>query len=177
MCCFLLPFFYTGCEKTKESAKATEVIDTIAHLDTIPLLDESSSQVDSSRIETINNSTKKDSIDNTTSKVNNDDLAQLISIKIPLLSPILVPNPDTYSGLAMFINTLRYISFYGISISFILLTISLIAKYIEPGAKKIILLLEVISFAAFAITRPLTWEYKILWGYWLAFVFVSLLFI
>lgn len=182
--CFLLPFFYTGCEKKSETAPSADslVVDSVA-LDSDTLKDSTLHSKDSTIlndtliIDSLENNTTSTIGDSsaTSSNENRDDLSLAISKKIPFLAPILISKKNTYSGVAILINNIPFLPLFSIVISFMCLIISLIAKYLEPNSRKIIFLLDIVSFASLAISRPASWIHEILYGYWIALAFVIFL--
>ncbi|MBX9851630.1 MAG: hypothetical protein K2X86_07700 [Cytophagaceae bacterium] len=168
--CFLLLFFYTGCEKKAEVAENSDTAsvknDTIIYLT-------DTTKLDSIHNDLIDNSTTNFAVDSTSQSSNGDedDISLEISRKNPLLALVLVSRPHTYSGIALVINCISYITYYSILLSFLFLIISLIAKYIEPNTRKIILLLDSIALVCLIISRPSIWC-DFLFGYWVAIGFI-----
>jgi hypothetical protein len=168
--CFLLPFFYTGCESTTETATSDS---TAVQVEEPPLpqnsITDTSSSLDSTKLasakDTTTDTTAKQK-DSTTTDPNN--VAQIVSEKYPILAPLLVPKPDTFTGVAMVINDVVFFSYYALVLCFLLLLISLCIKFIEPQARKSILLVETIALIALMLSTPVSINSKTLWGYWVS---------
>jgi hypothetical protein len=174
LCCFFLPFFYTGCgeEKTPETTR----VDTTAAstrdslLSSKPTPKDTTQKMTSSPEDSVPKFSASSKQDSAIKAANdNDDLSLKICLKLPFLRPFLVSKPDTYSGIALVINMSQYFIYYAIVFSVLLLLLSLLIKYIEPSARFSILLLEGISLICLFFSEANALESKELWGYWVAF--------
>jgi len=163
--CFLLPFFYTGCEEVKQSESP---------MDTLSVFTKDTLVIDS--IISYPKDTTKSIVQSDTIYSNNtkesDNISQELSYQYPFLKPILIPKKDTFTGLAILIDTSFYIPLFATFVSFLLLLIGLVAKFIDAKAKVTILLLDLVSLLFLFIAEPNLWVTKNLWGYWLAIGFI-----
>lgn len=195
LCCFLFPFFYTGCgpsagekaakEKATQDSSAlyqtviapetnnadtaqqegalTKSVDTIVEK-TISQIDPSKEPVPSLHPETTASEPEKES----------KNPSEKISNKFPFLKPFLIPKSDTYTGIATVIDTISFITFLAVFISFFFLIISLAIKFIEVSAKKTIAFLDILALIFLFISQPfsLGGDNEKLWGFWVALTFV-----
>ena len=182
ICCFLLPFFYTGCGATEEE-KAEE--EKVEH-DSIPTLTNQTSttfqdsfmnkSIDSvseknfAQIDTTKTQTESIEPDTFKTKKEESPSEQIIN-KFTFLRPVLMPAKYTYSGLGTIINTTPYIRFFTIVISFLILLLCFVVKFIDKKALKTIVLLEILVFVFLIISKPHSWDFNILWGFWVTVVF------
>ncbi len=165
--CLLLPFFYTGCKEEKETIQQTEIDSTISNIETID------SSVDSSKL----SNEPKETIDKTDNSRKDDKEempSQIISREYPFLRLILVSKKDTFSGLAMLIDTGKYVTAFSIFLYVLLSILGLIVKYIDRNAIKPIVIIETLSLLCLIISRPISYNCEILWGFWIAVVLVSI---
>lgn len=181
LCCFLLPFFYDGCgqsaeEKAKQdSAMALESVNTdtstlnkasIAIEDTTT--QDNLSQIDSTTEQAA--ATPQDTVPSTEKE--SKTTSQLISNKLPWLSPLLIPQPDTYTGLAAIVDTIPFAVFFGAFASFLFLILSLAIKYFYKEAIRIVILHDILGLIFLAISRSYSWDSQKLWGFWVCLSFV-----
>jgi len=178
MLSFLLPFFFNGCGQTaakKKKAEDKRIQDSIENAqkyfdsthvnlnqpDTIRQI--KISQVDTVKKQMSTN--HADTIKNNADK-KSEYLSEEISKKYSFLSSILIPKADIHTGLATVIDTFRYINYFAIFISLLLLIISLTIKFVDVDAKKAIGLLDTIALIFLAITQSAFITSETLWGYW-----------
>lgn len=184
LCCFLFPFFYTGCgpsagekaamEKVKQDSIATATIKTETSLP-----DSTSNKLvetaipNIAQVDTLKEQESSMQLDTTASKTENESKtpSQRISNKLTFLQPLLIPKSDTYSGIATVIDSIPYIIYFAIFIAFLFLIISLIVKFIDIHARKTIALLDTFALIFFCISRPYSWDSERLWGFWVAAAF------
>jgi|GEM_PF-2284345 hypothetical protein len=178
ICCFLLPFFYVGCDDDKK--KVIETADTVSA--TVLADSIAEKQEDSSVViqDTIIEQTVI--IDTVTTQENDEEKSDLISIQISkkytFLQPILVSNNNnTFSGIATVIDGLYRTPFFATFLSFLFLLLGLLLKFIEPQATKAISLMNIIAFAALTISVPMALYSERLWGYYVALIVVGILMI
>ncbi len=186
LCCFLLPFFYfTGCGPSAEEKAAREK----ATQDSIIAVEKTMTTNVFVKPDTINKERIKENVSDTTIQTKEStpiarepekedkskSNSEKISDKYGFLSPILIPKPNTYTGLASIIDTTSLAFLASIFISFLLLIISLVVKFIESKARKTTVLLNFLSLIFLLFSRPYSYDYNILWGYWVAISFVALL--
>ena len=96
--------------------------------------------------------------------------------KYPLLKIILMPNKNTYTGLATIINTIPFVSLFASTITLLLLLIGLLSKLIDKKAIKIFLILEICAATFLFIASPyMIFDYEILWVYWMCMVCIIVL--
>lgn len=191
LCCFISPFFYTGCGDRADEVAVEEVSiqdstisDTTANYqvltDSINL-----TFVDSSKQQNV---AKDDSSiiitadleqDSTAAKAKKDDdvLSQKICNKLSFLRFILIPEPNTYTGLALVVDIIPFLPFISIFLCFLFLIISLVIKFVEAIAKKSIVLFEFMALIFIFIAKPYySWGMgEKLWGYWLTTLFIIFL--
>jgi len=184
LCCFLLPFFYTGCglsseekaraEKSKQDSIAAATVNVnntlIKPADTtiqnnIPQKDTSNTQVSIVHPDTTTSKSEKES----------KSPSEKISTKFEFLRPLLIPKEDTYTGLATVIDSVPFICFFSVFICLLFLVISLTVKFIDLSARKTIVLLDTFASIFFFIARPYSWDSEKLWGYWVALAFITVL--
>jgi hypothetical protein len=187
--CFLFPFFYTGCGPSAKEKAALETAeqDTIVSLKMQKEIEKTDSlnktsigstiEKDSAEFDRLTENTSILRTDTTTSKTEKDSetLSLKISNKFEFLRPILVPKEDTYTGIAVVMDGIPLIPFLGIFISFLLLIISLIVKYMDHNARKTIVLLDILVIISLYISEPYSFDSKKLWGYWVAMTLVCVL--
>lgn len=167
---FLFPFLFDGCGNTNEKTKTSlDTIDTTfiecndtANLDSIPV---SSNDTFTSN-ETSQNSNKEKS------------LSEIISNKIPFAKLFLIPSEGNRSGLAIVIDTMQYIKYFGIFLSFLFLVFGISIKYLEAKAIKTILLIDILALIAISIYEPppiILMNYEKRWGFWFYLIVISLI--
>ncbi len=186
--CFLLPFFYTGCGPSKEekaqrerakqdSVEALQKAGLGAITDKIPIKD--SLQHDSVVEPRM---TLMDEVSKPTENTSKEDpkeqrLSEIITNNYPFLRPILIPRPDTFTGLGEVINSVYYIPFYAILISFLLLLLGLLIKFIDKHATLTLIILDFLALVFLYFSRTPSFVCDVLWGYWVTFSFIVLLFL
>ncbi len=166
---FFLPFFYTGCQPESKEEKEQAKLDSI---------EMANNPIDSLAPENSENdtlsSTKSDSTNS--EKEKKDELLSIkIAHKFPYLKPLLIPEKDTYSGIAVALDSFFYLFFFGVFNSFFLLIISLTAKFIQKEARKLIVFLEILSIIFLSISHPYSFDSKTLWGFWVCLGLIILL--
>lgn len=181
LCCFLFPFFYTGCgpsaeeklamEKTKQDSISADSIQQggiyTKSVDTI--IQKNITQVNTSKEQGQSLSLQ---VDNPPSSGKTTiTLSQNISNKNSFLRSLLIPKADTYTGIATVMDIIPYTSFLAIFISLLFLIISLVVKFIDKGAKKAIVLLDFIALIFLCISEPFSLGSEKLWGFWVAVTF------
>jgi len=192
--CFLLPFFYTGCGPSakemaaKEKAKQDSIeavrkagIDT-SSVKTIPE-DTVKPLSDAEKLALLKDSIREkqalDSLDKTATE--NDDkeknLSDIIVEKHPFFRPFLLPEPNTYTGLGQVINLLNYAFFCSLFISFLLLILGLLFRFTDKHARISVIILDFIALIFLFLSPAFFWAGDILWGYWLTFTLLGLLFL
>jgi hypothetical protein len=179
MLCFLLPFFYTGCDISREEKEAEEMA-LADSTKTIVKVEEINSDSTSVHADSLLATRMSELTDTSNSKKDSKEktISGKIVEKYSILQPILVPKEGVYSGIAVVIDTFSYLAYCTIFICFLLLIISLITKYMEPKAKKIIALLNLLAFISLLFSHPYSWDSVKLWGYWttLAILFILTLY-
>lgn len=187
ICCFFLPFFYTGCERAKdlENSSAYEQSDTTAQVvlptDTIPDNEKIDSTASNQIVDSVINT--NDSDPDQTDTLNNPldidesdgSWSNIIVAKYTFLKPLLIPEKYTYSGMAIVIDSIPYVPFISSLFSLLFLILSLSVKYIERTAIKSILLVESLALVFLLISMPHSWNVERLWGYWIAFSLTGIL--
>jgi hypothetical protein len=174
LCCFLMPFFYSGCHDSKEekekNEELAEMVDTIAttaepvDMDSAQFAEYLAKSVDTSK-------TKNNDINFDDPFVKGDSIFNCV----PFLKPVLNPDKECYSGLGLMIAQSPLILMTATFTCFLLLIISLTIKYIDHNAKRAIVLLEILALISLLIARPYSFQFERLWGLWVAVFFVSLL--
>jgi hypothetical protein len=200
---FFLPFFPKGCEyPSKEELEAQRIGDSIRVADSIKLIDSLKLinpliNIDSAYKASQTNHLYNDSIkraDNivadsaqkikdttviapTKESDDPDDISTKLSKKSKILKLLLRPN-ENYTGLAYVINTfLQIINYAGITIAFILWIIGLVLKFRGNSIYHIINIFGLISFYFIGYVYTFTCIDIKLWGYWVTFVFGSIMII
>ncbi len=184
--CFLLPFFYTGCGPSKEEKAQREKAkqDSVEALQKAGLgaITDKTSTKDSLQhdsvveprmtlMDEVSKPIENTSIENAEEK----RLSEVISDNYPFLRPILIPKPDTFTGLGEVINSVYYIPFYAILISFLLLLLGLLIKFIDKHATLTLIILDFLALVFLYFSRTPTFVCDVLWGYWVTFSFIVLL--
>lgn len=175
-CCFFLPFFYTGCGpsyKEKEAAEKAKQ-DSAATITSNSVKEPKDSLTAKSFDITYNKQIASLSAD-TISKTETKTPSQKIVNEFKILRPVLIPKEDTYTGIATVIDSIPFIAYFAIFISFLFLIISLIIKFIEKNARKTIVLLDVLTIIFLFISTPYSWNSEKLWGFWVATTFTIVL--
>lgn len=166
--CFFLPFFYDGCSgmpsKTAEEEVEKSKTDSLKAEDAVPQSMVVESTADSTHVQST-----------TTSAEEPKTVSAKIVKKLPFLRMLLVPKPDTYSGIAIIINSGFMIEIFGIFVAFLLLAMGLVFKFMEPNARKVTLLTSILGLVFFAIAKPMSFDSKTLWGYWVCLSVIVLL--
>jgi len=166
--CLCLPFFYTGCKKAEAPAYESVQIDTTS---INPEL------ANTERIDSIAINRQQKSIGEEESKPEEKEktLSETLSKEYTFLQPILVSKKNTFSGLAILIDSGSYIIFFSVFIYFLLSILSLTIKYLDSNGIKTIVLLEVLSLFFLVISRPIGIFDDKLWGLWVAIILFSAL--
>ena len=166
--CLCLPFFYTGCKKAEAPADESVQIDTTS---INPEL------ANTERIDSIAINRQQKSIGEEESKPEEKEktLSETLSKEYTFLQPILVSKENTFSGLAILIDSGSYIIFFSVFIYFLLSILSLTIKYLDSNGIKTIVLLEVLSLFFLVISRPIGIFDDKLWGLWVAIILFSAL--
>ncbi|MFN8437845.1 MAG: hypothetical protein U0V72_09405 [Cytophagales bacterium] len=170
--CLSLPFFYTGCaHKTEATVESTKV-------DSVNIVVDTSAQVDKySQTDTNLDSVKSISRDQEINQNEEKLLSQKISIWSPFFKPILIPQTDTFTGLAMLIDSVANIQYFSFFLFWFLLCLSLLIKFIERNAFKVILLLDTLSLIFLLLAKPVAFEFHRLYGVWVTIGFLLILII
>ncbi len=171
MCCFLLPFFQLGCQKEKPVEVAENDVSAV-------IIDSSDLKiVDSSAIvkdKNIKQVVVKDAVE---PEKKSEFISQQLSEKYTFLQPILVSDKDQFSGMAVVIDALSYISFFATFLSFLFLFFAFLLKFIEPKATRTIVLMDIIAFICLNISAPIDFFWERMWGCWTAIIVVIVLMI
>ena len=164
--CLCLPFFYTGCKKADAAVEEAVQIDTTS-------IDHES--VNTVKIDSIAINTQHDSIVEEKSKVEKKEetYSQTLSRENTILQPILVSKENTFSGLAILIDSGSYILFFSVFLYFLLSILSLTIKYLDSNTIKTIVLLDVLALLFLIISEPMGIFYDRLWGLWVAIILFS----
>ncbi len=162
--CFFLPFFhYSGCSSAKEKMEKEEALllsDSIIIIDSL-----SNSLLDT----TISESPTIDSNESENTVVN-------APADESILKKLLYPKTDYYTGIGEVCSEFIYVRFYFVSISFLLLLINLIVKYLDKDARKSIVFLNILSFILVYFAEPPSdGLVEKLWGYWVCLIFLGVL--
>jgi hypothetical protein len=191
ICCFFFPFFYTGCGEKAEEATSDEVViqdstysdTTLNHelfTDSISLTFSDSSKqqnVSESDSSSVMTTESKQDTAKAKAKKDTDELSQRICNKFGFLQFILIPEPYTYTGLALVIDIIPFLPYLSIFLCFLFLIISLVVKFMEPNASKSIVLFELLALIFIFIAEPYySWGMgDKLWGIWLTTLFLIIL--
>ena len=177
--CFLLPFFYAGCDPTKEEKEAAgqkRIADSIdaalnAAIDSALFADQitdssnalvKATEADTSIINEIGEEVKELPTDKAKET---ETISESIVDKFPFLKPILVPDVDTFSGIAIVIDSVPYLAFFTAFISMLLLLISLLSKFIDKQSLKIILMLDLLAFVSLTVSSPISLGFERRYGF------------
>lgn len=146
--CLCLPFFYTGCKKAVAAPAQTVQIDTTS------VNPELSNAV---RLDSIAINKERKSIveEESKSEEPEKELSEKLSEEYAFLQPILVSDDKTFSGLAMIIDSGRYVAVFSVFIYFLLSILSLSIKHFDSSAIKSIVLLEVLALLFLFISEPI----------------------
>ncbi len=171
--CFLLPFFFTGCDSSESSLPVDSTSIDKTSIDT--LRNDIVSSVDSSKLKS---SLKEDSttkeIEKSYEKISTESdkkdksLTMEICDKYSFFKLVLMPEKDTYTGFGSVINLIPHIPFYSIMIAFIFLLFGLIIKFIEKESLKINFLVDLIIVLCLILSVGIGFNSESLWGYWFA---------
>lgn len=166
--CLCLPFFYTGCEKAEVSAEETVQIDTTSI---------NTDLANAVKIDSISINNYQKSIVGEESKIEEKKktLSETLSQEYTFLQPILVSKENTFSGLAMIIDSGSYIAVFSIFLYFLLSILSLIIKYLDFNAIKTIVLTDTLALLFLIISEPIGIFSHSLWGLWIAIILFSTL--
>jgi hypothetical protein len=164
--CLCLPFFYTGCKKADAPAEEAVQIDTTS-------IDHES--LNTVKIDSIAINKQHHSIVEEKSKVEKKEetYSQTLSRENTFLQPILVSKENTFSGLAILIDSGSYILFFSMFLYFLLSILSLTIKYLDSNTIKTIVLLDVLALLFLIISEPMGIFYDRLWGLWIAIILFS----
>lgn len=164
--CLCLPFFYTGCKKAEAPAEETVEIDTTS------INPELANTV---RIDSIAINKQQKSIVEKESKPEEKEktLSETLSKEYTFLQPILVSKENTFSGLAMIIDSGSYVAVFSVFIYFLLSILSLTIKYLDSNAIKSIVLLDALALLFLIISEPIGIFNDRLWGLWVAIILFS----
>ena len=189
--CFLLPFFQTGCNwgpsaAERRAAENKRIQDSIENAqkysDSTDLNLNNShdtiEQSDTPQVDTVNEQVSINNADTVHKKVDkkSDYLSEEIVKKYEFLSPILIPKEDIHTGLATVIDIIPYIPQFSIFISFVLLIISFIIKFVDVESKKTFIgLLDSLALIFLVITQSAFIFSETLWGYWVCLTALFLL--
>ncbi len=195
-CCFLFPFFYTGCggpseeeiaakEKSRQdsiTAFTAAKNGTIAVYDTAKQKPAAVTTTDTTKPAIVENkdTTIQQAIVHPKDKDKDDEeknstLSEKIVKQLPILKPLLVPKEKTFSGIASVIDTAMYLPFYSVFLSFLLLVLSLVVKYMDAQARTTIAMLNTLALISLYVSTHFSGYSEDLWGFWVAFSFVLLL--
>ena len=161
-----LIIFFTGCKKEEA---------TIEHFDSTSSNNQIVGSSADSSLLLINQKESMGKKENSKISKKEETPSQIISREYAFLRPILESKEDTFSGLAILIDTLNYIPFFGIFLYILLSILGLTMKYIDSNGIRSIVLLQTLSLFFLAISRTFSFKSEILWGYWFAIVLVSVL--
>jgi len=168
--CLCLPFFYTGCKKAEE-APTPELVQQI---DTSSVNTAKANKIllDNKSQDNLNKATEKVEV-----KTNEKEetISEALSKKYTFIKPILVSKENTFSGLAVIIDSGISIVFFGLFLYLLLSLLSLIVKYLESNGIKTIVLLDVLALFFLTISRPYAIISELLWGFWIAIILFSIL--
>jgi len=164
--CLCLPFFYTGCKKAEAPAEETVEIDTTS------INPELANTV---RLDSIAINKQQKSIVEEESKPEEKEkiLSETLSKEYTFLQPILVSKENTFSGLAMIIDSGSYVAVFSVFIYFLLSILSLTIKYLDSNAIKSIVLLDALALLFLIISEPIGIFNDRLWGLWVAIILFS----
>jgi hypothetical protein len=178
LCCFLLPFFYTGCRQNAEenATYSKEIQDSIEFKanHTSPYTQDSvSEQTGDTITDTVSTQLSETTVSN--SKSESFTPSQDISKKYMFLRPFLVSKEKTFSGIAIIIDSVLIIPYFAVFISFLILLIGLTIKFIDRNARKGIVLLDFLSLIFLFFSQPYSLISEKLWGFWIAIIFILVL--
>lgn len=172
LCTFLLPFYFTGCEKIEEALPSKS--DSIAVSPFCQVHDRDSIKVSDSTVsQNIPDSLKRISYG---SDEVDENPAHKLSLKYLALKPILNPERYTYTGLGVLINIFDVFSMIALAFSVFLLLFALGLKIWNQKAH-ITWIHSLLAFLFLLIARPLSFHCELLWGYWVCLGFLTLLLI
>jgi hypothetical protein len=161
--CLCLPFFYTGCKK----AEAT--IEEEIQIDTTSINPELANTVKIDSI-AINKQQKSILEEEPKPEDNEKTLSETLSKEYTFLRPILVSKENTFSGLAIIIDSGSYVAIFSVFIYFLLSILSLTIKYLDTNALKTIGLLDTLALIFLIISEPIGIFSDRLWGLWVAII-------
>jgi len=167
--CLCLPFFYNSCGKKADAAAEEAVaIDTTS----ISIEKEKTISIDSIAIPK-----QQELIVEEEPKIEKKDekASEIISREHTFFKPILVSKENTFSGLAILIDSGTYVLFFSLFLYAILSLLSLTIKYLDSNAIKTIALIDILALFFLSISQPMDIFYDRLWGFCVAVIFVSLL--
>ncbi|MDB5256126.1 MAG: hypothetical protein JWM14_821 [Chitinophagaceae bacterium] len=174
---FLLPFFFVGCDqKTDESASvydSTVVATDTLSKDVLDTLHEKNTSSDSS---TINTTQTTDTIGTgptaAVSEENDKSFSKELVREYEWLSPILIPSPEVYTGIALVINLGSEAIFINIFFAFLLILICLSIKFLEKYAIRTQILINMLALAFLYVYIPTFLSGERLWGFWVCFTLI-----
>jgi hypothetical protein len=161
--CLCLPFFYTGCKKAEAAVEETVQIDTTSvnpELANSVIID--STAINKEHKSNLQEESKPEEIEKT--------LSEMLSKEYAFLQPILVSKDNTFSGLAMIIDSGRYVVVFSVFIYLLLSILSLSIKYLDSMAIKTIVLLDSLALFFLIISKPIGFNNDRLWGFWVAII-------
>lgn len=164
--CLCLPFFYTGCKKAEAAVEETVQIDTTSvspELANSVIID--SIAINKEHKSNVEEESKPEEIEKT--------LSETLSKEYAFLQPVLVSKDNTFSGLAMIIDSGRYVVVFSVFVYLLLSILSLIVKYLDSKAIKTIVLLDTIALLFLIISEPIGINNERLWGFWVAIILFS----
>jgi hypothetical protein len=170
---FLTPFFFVGCDEVEEAPTTTDSVMTRQALapdsivqDTIP---RDTLKSDTAKSALIYQSPSPEKEDGAV-----ESIAYKITKKYHFTKPFLVPDKDTYSGLAIVVDTSANVPFFAIFNAVLFLVISLVMKYMNAQSPKMTFFHLLLAFIFLSMARPISFDCKVLWGYWICLALLGL---
>jgi hypothetical protein len=174
---FFFPFFYDGCaESSQKEAETKQNSDSINAINI-------NGRTITGTVDLNNTDTLKEPIDKpgrkSTIESQNDDESTCQSLvkKYPFLSIVLMPSKYTYSGIGAIVNVSPMFYYFSIFISFLLLFIGLLIKFIDPNSTRTFIILDILILVGIAVSRNMSFSFERLWGYWACILMSSFLLI
>ncbi len=163
---FLTPFFFVACEHVEEAPTTLDSVHTEVVTASDTIIRDTTVSHDTLRADT----PKSLFIDQAVSEKNEDgakeSMAYQISKEYRFTKPFLVPYKHSYSGLAIFIDSCINVPFFAIFNAMLFLIISLVMKFMKAQTPKMIFFHLLLAFIFLSLARPISFDCKILWGYW-----------
>lgn len=178
LCCFLLPFFYTGCRQNiEENPTPGKVIQDSIEFKANQTITSTQDSVFEQSADTTPDTLSTQLSDTTVCNSKNESFtpSQEISSKYKFLRPFLVSREKTFSGVAIIIDSILIIPYFAVFISFLLLIIGLAVKFIDRNAHKVIVLLDFLALISLFFSKPYSLISEKLWGFWIALILVLVL--